>query len=78
MLLLYTEISVTAAPPDLKVTTGVSMASEAVKVRVISSPGLANVLVVLLEAILMPLSTGAVVSGNEVLKLAVGGNAQLL
>ena len=48
------------------------MASEAVKVRVTSSPGLANVLVVLLEAILMPLSTGAVVSGNEVLKLAVG------
>ena len=49
------------------------MASEAVKVRVTSSPGLTSVFVVLLEAMLMPLSVGAVVSGNDVLKLAVGG-----
>ena len=49
------------------------MASDAVKVRVTSSPGLASVVVVLLEAILTLLSVGAVVSGNDVLKLVAGG-----
>ena len=58
----------TAAPPDWKVTTGVPMASEAVKVRVTSFPALANVVFVLLEAILTLLSVGAVSSGSDVLK----------
>ena len=49
------------------------MASEAVKVMVTSSPGLASVLVVFSEAMLTLLSVGAVVSGNDVLKLAAGG-----
>ena len=76
VLLYTTELSVTAAPPDLKVATGVSIASEAVKVMVTSSPGLASVLVVLSEAMLTLLSVGAVVSGNDVLKLAAGGKTQ--
>ena len=49
------------------------MASEAVKVRDTSCPGLASVLVVLVEAILTLLSVGAVVSGRDVLKLAAEG-----
>ena len=52
------------------------MASEAVKVMVTSSPGLASVLVVFSEAMLTLVSVGAVVSGKDVLKLAAGGKAQ--
>ena len=74
MVFLYnTELSVTATPPDLKVTTGVSMVSEAVKVRVTLSPALAIVLLVLSEAIPTPLSDGAISSGGNVLKLVAGG-----
>jgi hypothetical protein len=62
-----------AEPPDWKVTAGVPIASEAVKVSVTLSLGLASVFIVLLEARLKLLSVGAVLSGNDVLKFAVGG-----
>ena len=55
-------MSVIAAPPDVKVTTGVDIVSEAVNVRVISSLAIASVVVELLEAMLTELSVGAVVS----------------
>ena len=55
-------MSVIDAPPDVKVTTGVDIVSEAVNVRVISSLAIASVFVELLEAMLTELSVGAVVS----------------
>ena len=55
-------MSVIVAPPELKVTTGVAIASEAVSVRVTTSSALAKVVVELLEAMLTELSVGAVVS----------------
>ena len=55
-------MSVIVAPPELKVTTGVAIVSEAVKVRVTTSSALAKVVVELLEAMLTELSVGAVVS----------------
>ena len=51
-----------ALPPDRKVTTGVIIVSDGVKLRVMISPALANVVVLLLEAMLTLLSVGAVVS----------------
>ena len=55
-------MSVIAALPDWKVTTGVAIASEAVSVRVTTSSALAKVVVELLEVMLTELSVGAVVS----------------
>ena len=49
-------------PPDANVTVGVEMLSLAVNVKVTSSPALANVEVLLSEAILTLLRVGAVVS----------------
>ena len=49
-------------PPDWKVTVGVLIASDAVKVRVISSPAFASVEVLLSEAILTLPRVGTVVS----------------
>ena len=60
-------MSVIVAPPELKVTTGVAIVSEAVKVRVTTSPAIARVDVELFEAMLTELSVGAVFS----LRLAV-------
>ena len=77
VLLYSTGPPVTAAPPDLKVTTGVSMASEAVNESIMLSPALAIVFVELLEAMPTLLSVGKVVSGNEVLKYAAGGKEKL-
>ena len=57
-----TEVSVIDAPPDVKVTTGVDIVSEAVNVRVMTSLAIASVFVELLEAMLTELSVGAVVS----------------
>ena len=57
-------MSVIAAPPDWKVTTGVLIASLAVNVRVNTSSALAKVVVELLEAMLTELSVGAVVSNH--------------
>ena len=56
---------VIAAPPELKVTTGVDIVSDAVNVRVITSSALARVFVELLEAMLTELSVGAL---NKALK----------
>jgi hypothetical protein len=55
-------VSVIASLPELKVTTGVDIVSEAVNVRVTTSSALAKVVVELLEAMLTELSVGAVVS----------------
>ena len=55
-------MSLTAAPPDLKVTTGVLIISLAVIVKVTTLPTPATVLLALLEAILTALTVGAVVS----------------
>ena len=49
-------------PPDANVTVGVEILSLAVNVKVTSSPALANVEVLLSEAILTLLRVGAVVS----------------
>ena len=59
-------MSVIAAPPDLKVTTGVLIASLAVSVRVTTSPSFATDVMALFVTMLTELSVGAVVS-----KLAV-------
>ena len=63
----------TAAPPDKNVTVGDWIVSLAVKLSVTVSVGVAFVESPLFEAILTSLSVGAVVSGNIVLKLEVGG-----
>ena len=55
-------MSVIAAPPDLKVTTGVDITSEAVIVRVTTSSATACVFVELFEAMLTELRVGAVPS----------------
>jgi hypothetical protein len=55
-------VSVIAALPDWKVTTGVAIASEAVNVRVTISSAIAIVFVELFEAMLTELSVGAVPS----------------
>jgi hypothetical protein len=59
-------VSVIAAPPDLKVTVGVDIASLAVRVRVTTSPSFATEVMALFVAMLTELRVGAVVS-----KLAV-------
>ena len=64
-------MSVIAALPDWKVTTGVAIASEAVSVRVTTSSALAKVVVELLEAMLTELSVGAVPSYNQLIEVLV-------
>ena len=51
-----------AAPPHVKVTTGVPIGSFAVNVSVTSSPGFARVVVVLLDSMLTLDNVGAVSS----------------
>ena len=57
-----TDVSVIAAPPDLKVTTGVDIVSLAVNVSVTLLPTAASVDVELFDAILTLLNVGAVLS----------------
>jgi hypothetical protein len=58
-------VSVIAAPPDRKVTTGVDIVTEAVNVRVTTLLTLAKVVVELSEAMLTELSVGAVESNQD-------------
>ena len=55
-------MSVIAAPPDWKVTTGVPIVSLAVRVKVTTSPAAANVDVALLETIPTDVNVGTVPS----------------
>ena len=59
-----TDVSVIAAPPETKVTTGVDIVSLAVNESVTLSPTAASVDVELFDAILTLLNVGAVVSFN--------------
>jgi hypothetical protein len=55
-------VSVIAAPPDLKVTVGVDIASLAVSVRVTTSPSFVTEVMALFVAMLTELSVGMVAS----------------
>ena len=56
------DVSVIATAPDLNVTTGVDITSEAVNVSVTTSFSTAWVGVALFEAMLTPLKVGAIIS----------------
>jgi hypothetical protein len=64
------EESLTAAPPEVKVTTGVLMDSLAVIVNVITSLAFAKVLVLLEDEILTALKVGAVVSTADTIAIS--------
>lgn len=59
--LLYVTEPLTALPPDLKVTVGVEIASEAVKLKVTVSPVFALAVLELLDAMVTALKVGATV-----------------
>ena len=64
---MYTiDVSVIAAPPHVKVTTGVTIVSFAVNVSVMSSFAFARVVVALFDAMLTPDNVG-IVSSNVTL-----------
>ena len=83
MFAYETEVSVIAAPPDWKVTTGSVIVSGEVTVRVTTSSALAKVVVELLEAMLTALKVGAMVSLNQaavgvVFQLAVAPKFEII
>ena len=72
-----TDVSVIAAPPETKVTTGVDIVSLAVNVSVTLSPTAASVDVELFDAILTLLNVGTVLSFNVTVLLDCDVDAAL-
>ena len=72
-----TDVSVIAAPPERKVTTGVAIVSLAVNVSVTTFDAFARVVVELLDAIPTLLNVGAVLSFNVTVLLDCDVDAAL-